>query len=284
MRSHNEYKILVMGRMAVQALRTRAWRGVHVAILAITCSLAALAADVLAQDETPFFGSRRRAAPAYDDARVVYDGRFAFVRLRYGGSDGGFWREPPWAHDYPRAERHFMRILEELTLLKPHRDASNILTLDDPELGKYPIAYMSEPGFWSMSEKETFGLRHYLEKGGFVIFDDFRGPHWENFEAQMRLVQPEGRLVELDATHPIFHSFFEINSLDFVQFYDRSYRPTFYGMFENNDPKKRLILVANYNNDIGEYWEFSDTGYVPIELSNEAYKLGVNYVMYAMTH
>jgi hypothetical protein len=246
--------------------------------------LAALAADLVAQDGLPFFGRRRRPVPEYDAERVAYDGRFAFVRLRYGGSDGGYWREPPWAHDYPRAERHFMRILEELTFLKLHRDRSNIMTLDDPELGNFPLAYMSEPGFWSMSEEEAAGLRQYIQKGGFVIFDDFRGPHWENFETQLRQVLPGGRLVRLDASHKIFHSFFEINSLDFVQFYDRGERAEFYGMFEDNDPQKRLMLIANYNNDIGEYWEFSDTGYVPIDLSNEAYKLGVNYVIYAMTH
>ncbi len=256
--------------------------GVAIGLLLATL-LATLAADVLVQEE-PFFGRRRRPVPAYDDERVAYDGRFAFVRLRYGGGDGGYWREPPWAHDYPRAERHFMRILEELTFLKLHRDHSNIMTLDDPELGNFPLAYMSEPGFWSMKAAEAAGLRHYLQKGGFVIFDDFRGPHWQNFEAQLRQVLPEGRLVRLDASHPIFHSFFEINSLDFVQFYDRGERAEFYGMFEDNDSKKRLMLVANYNNDIGEYWEFSDTGYVPIDLSNEAYKLGVNYVIYAMTH
>ena len=177
-----------------------------------------------------------------------------------------------------------MRILSELTLLKPHIDRSNIIMLDDPELGNFPVAYMSEPGFWTMSEAEAEGMRSYLRKGGFVIFDDFRGEHWHNFEAQMRRLLPDGQLQRLDASHPIFHSFFEINSLDFVQFYERAQRPEFYGMFEDNDPRKRLLLVANYNNDIGEYWEFSDTGYVPIDLSNEAYKLGVNYVMYAMTH
>lgn len=216
--------------------------------------------------------------------RVEYDGRYAFVRLSYGGSGMGFRREPPWAHDYPRAERHFMRILKEITFLDLHLDESNILSLDDPELFNYPIAYMSEPGYWTMSEEEVLGMRQYFEKGGFVIFDDFRGEHWYNFEAQMRRVLPQGRLVELDAQSPIFHSFFEINSLDFVQMYDRGAKATFHGIFEDNDPAKRLLLIANFNNDIGEYWEFSDEGFVPIDLSNEAYKFGVNYIVYAMTH
>jgi hypothetical protein len=100
----------------------------------------------------------------------------------------------------------------------------------------------------------------------------------------MRKVVPGGRFVELDGTHPVFHSFFEIDEpRNFIPPYGDQ-PPVFYGMFEDNDPDKRLIAVANYNNDIGEYWEFSDQGYVPIDLSNEAYKFGVNYIVYAMTH
>jgi len=135
-----------------------------------------------------------------------------------------------------------------------------------------------------MTEEEMLTLRHYIEKGGFLIFDDFRGRHWYNFEKQINLLLPEASLVELDVSHPIFHSFFEIESLDFVQFYRRGDRPSFFGVYEDNEPTNRLLLIANYNNDIGEFWEYSDTGFTPIELSNEAYKLGVNYIIYSMTH
>ena len=220
-----------------------------------------------------------------DWEQVPYDGRLTFVRLQYDAEGGGFnfRREPPWAHDYPRADRNFMTIMKELTYADARADGGNIFKLDDPELTHFPVAYMSEPGFWTPTEAEAVGLRAYLQKGGFVIFDDFRDWHWQNFEEQMRLVLPDAHLMELDATHPIFHSFYEINSLEFVQFYDREQKPIFYGIFEENDPSKRLIVVANYNNDIGEYWEYSDTGWVPIDLSNEAYKLGVNYIVYGMT-
>ena len=79
----------------------------------------------------------------------------------------------------------------------------------------------------------------------------------------------------------MFHSFFDINHARVAGI---SARPTFHGIFEDNDPEKRLLAVANYNHDLGEFWEFSDTGWVPVDLSNEAYKFGVNYVIYAMTH
>lgn len=254
-------------------------------LLFVALACAAVAA------QSPFRGeqSRRDAAGINDESvHIAYDGRFAFVRLRYQmpGASGrfrGFRREPPWAHDYPRSDRHLMKILAEITLLKPHLDDSAILTLDDPDLHNYPVAYMSEPGYWTLNDAEVQGLRSYLAKGGFLIFDDFRQEHWYNFEQQMTRVLPSQRLVQLGADHPIFHAFFEIDPARFVSPYG-GLTPIFYGVFEDGDPNKRLQVIANYNNDLGEYWEFSDTGWVPVDLSNEAYKFGVNYIVYGMTH
>jgi Domain of unknown function (DUF4159) len=222
---------------------------------------------------------------------VPYDGRLTLARIRYTSSGtGGFDRfsgnpgrfDPKWDHDYRRSEAHFAKILDELTTLGPRVDASNILRLDDPELFKYPIAYICEVGYWAPNDKEVEGLRNYLTKGGFLIIDDFAGPHMYNFEAQIAKVLPGVRLVPLTAEHPIFDSFYRIESLDFTHPYF-GLPSQFLGIFENNDPSKRLMAIVNYNNDISEYWEFSDTGLFPIDLSNEAYKLGVNYMVYALT-
>jgi Domain of unknown function (DUF4159) len=234
---------------------------------------------VAAGAQDGWFRGRGRSLAEPEHARVEYDGRFSFVRLRY---QGGFRRDPGWLHDFPRADWHFQRILEELTYTRTLRDESNILTLDDPDLGLYPIVYMSEPGFWTLTEAEMLGLRGYLQKGGFIIFDDFRGARdWTNLQQRMEEVLPKARWVPLDATHPIFHSFFDINTLIRQGYYGEA---AFLGIFEDNDPQKRLVAIANYNHDLGELWEFSDTGWVPVDLSNEAYKYGVNYVIYAMTH
>ena len=242
---------------------------------------------LLAGGATMMAQGRRVGAGEPVAPNAAYDGRFTFVRLRYGPDVGYVSQRIPWSHDYPLGERHFMKLLNELTYLSPHIEETNILALDDPDLFRYPVAYMAEPGFWTLTETEAASFRAYLLKGGFVIFDDFaenRG-WWSDFAAQMSHVMPEGRWVELDGSHPIFHSFFEIPSPhDFLPPYDRGFRPVFYGMFEDNDPRKRLLAVANYNNDISEYWEFSDTGVAPVSDTNEAYKLGVNYVMYGITH
>ena len=242
---------------------------------------------LLAGGATATVGGRSDADPV--SGPEVYDGRFVFARIRYadGYAGGGFFfrQDLPWAHDYPTAERNLMQILESITLIDPYMglDGGVILTFDEPDLFMYPFAYMSEPGFWTLSEAETVGLRNYLLKGGFLIFDDFHDDHWFNLEAQMRKVFPYLRWIELDATHPVYHSFFDIDSLEYDEVYPGAI-PIFYGLFENNDPNGRLLSVANHNNDIGEAWEYSMTGWIPISLSNEAFKLGVNYIMYALTH
>lgn len=228
--------------------------------------------------------AQRRGIPQFEP-NVPYDGRYTFVRIKYIMPDfgGGFrGRDLPWSHDYPRGERHFTKIVSELSTARVRIAASNILTLDDPQLGKYPVAYMAEPGFWRPSDKEVLGLRNYLAKGGFIIFDDFAGQHWMNFESQMRRVLPNARAVALDTKHPIFDAFYKINSLDYTHPY-YGLKSVFYGFFEDNDPRKRLLAIANYNNDLSEMWEFSDVGMFPLDMSNEAYKLGVNYVIYALT-
>ena len=226
-----------------------------------------------------------RLQAGYTSGNIGYDGKLAFVRLRYSNSFGGFGRrggrELPWAHDYPTADIHLMKIIKDLTSTEPHVDGSNIYSLDDPELMNHPISYMSEPGFWTLSDSEALGLRTYLQKGGFIIFDDFRGNDWFNLEEQMKRVIPEGRFVEIDVTHPIFHSFFDIKDLHFLTSYNGL--PTYWAMFEDNDPSKRIIAIANRDNDLGEYWEYSDTGADPIDFTNESYKFGVNYWMYGLT-
>jgi hypothetical protein len=265
-----------------------------IAIALLIAGTGASAARFAAQTAPqPFQGGGRE--PQRDpldievEGNTPYDGRFVFIRLRYdmggfgfGGRRGG--GGPPWSHDYPAGEMHFMKIMEEITLLKPRVNGSNILDLDDPDLFNYPVAYMAEPGFWTLTDRQAESFRAYLQKGGFVIFDDFRGYDWENLQEQMRRVLPNWHWVQLDGTHPIFHSFFEIDDpLSLVPPYG-GLPPLYWGIFENNDTKKRLVALANVNNDISEYWEWSGTGYAPVDLDNEAYKFGVNYVIYGMTH
>ena len=224
--------------------------------------------------------------------QTPYDGRYTFARLKFATGPGGFYYRglPAWAHGYPRAEVNLEQILKEVSTIRVHQESSNVMALDDPELCRYPVAYMAEPDYWTMNDREAAALHSYIVKGGFIIFDDFRndfrngGAGWNNFAAQIQRVLPGARFVDLDPSYPIFHSFFEINSFDIIpQAYDQG-RAVLRAIFEDNDPHKRMLAMVNFNTDVSDYWEFSGFGFRPISEDNEAYKLGVNYIVYSMTH
>jgi Domain of unknown function (DUF4159) len=248
---------------------------------AIAVLLIAVAGSAYAQRRFGGSGGRFGQIPIQPNA--PYDGKFTFVRLRYGPDYGFASQRLMWSHDYPAGEQHFMKILNEVTSLGPHTEETDILPLDSPELFRYPVAYLCEPGAWTMSDQEAANLRTYLLKGGFMIVDDFRYGHWPNFEAQMSRILPEAKIYDLPLEDKIFHSFFEVKTLNVPQYYDPP-PAIFRAIYEDNDPTKRIMVMINYNTDISEYWEWSDTGFKPIDESNEAYKIGVNYIIYGMTH
>jgi hypothetical protein len=247
-------------------------------LLAVLGASAAFAA----QRGSGFF----RFPRAYGSSNIPYDGRFVFARIRYQGYGS-------WAYDYPDMERNFSTILKELTSLDTHLDGTNVHTFDDPELLKFPVAYLTEPGYWYPTDAEVAGLRTYLAKGGFLIVDDFFDPYnhfgeeWMTFERGIRRVLPDARIDTLDVTHPVFNSFFAITSLAVPYpggWGERGLMGEFYGIHESNDSSKRLMVVINYNMDIGDYMEWSATGAYALAPTNEAYKFGINYVIYGLTH
>jgi hypothetical protein len=230
-------------------------------------------------------------APAQAE-NIPYDGRFTFVRLNYTTGPGGYWYrgQPSWSHGYPLAERNLMRILDALTTLGPHVEEVNTLSLEDPEIFKYPVLYIIEVGWWEMTDAEAAALRAYLQKGGFVIVDDFKTPNWnggggwDHFANNMQQVLPTAEFVDLDASHPIFHQFFDIDSIDIIPQAYNAGRPYFLGWHEDNDRTKPLRMFVAYNTDISQFWEWSDRGFRSIAETNEAYKLGVNALLYGLLH
>jgi hypothetical protein len=136
-----------------------------------------------------------------------------------------------------------------------------------------------------MSDEEVVALRSYLQKGGFMIADDFPSWAWGNFDVQMSKVFPRAEWRELTPQHPIFHSFFEIDSFDIIpQAYNLGGRPRFMALFEDNDENKRMYVIANFQQDLSEFWEYSETGFYMVQNTNEAYKIGVNQFIYGLTH
>jgi Domain of unknown function (DUF4159) len=262
--------------------------------------LAMLAVLILGLSVAALAQRRQRGFPILGGSRTLrgqkpnapYDGRFTFVRINYETAPGGFWYRglPAWSHGYPVSEENLMKIMNEVSYLGANDEKFNTLALDDPEIFKYPLIYIIEVSWWKMTDPEGEALRAYLQKGGFVIVDDFKAEGdfgstgWVRFAENMKRVMPEGRFVDMDTSHPIFHSFFEIKSLtNFPQAYNAG-QPIFRGLYEDNDPSKRLQMIVNYNTDISQYWEWSGRGVRPFDETNEAYKLGVNYIVYGMTH
>jgi hypothetical protein len=263
----------------------------------------AIAAGALTLSATAVGSARPSGAPtplhrdALPQAQVVggeYDGRYTFVRVRYGGRGrdmgrfgGGFYGGGGnWNHDYPYADLNMQAVLKELTLVEPHTETSVVVDLEDPAIFDYPILYMSEPGFWQISEEGAQNLRTHLLKGGFIIFDDFDGyGHWENWLAQIKRALPEYDPIPIGETHPVFQTFFFVEDIYVPNPMVRGLpKPTYFGFFEDNDPTKRMLALVNYNSDLAEYWEYLGRGFLAIDPTNDAFRLGVNYIIYGLTH
>lgn len=223
-----------------------------------------------------FFGGGGRGRGVSLLPNLPYDGRFNMVRIRYTSAGR-------WSADYPTMEQNLTEMLPELTPMdSAHLDGSNVFTLDDPELMKYPLAYLTEPGFWVPNEAEVLGLREYLDKGGFLIVDDFHYLNeWNVFERAIMRVLPDARIIPLDVSQPVFNAFFEIESLHLAYPTDPSLFGEFYGIFEDNDPTGRLKVIISYNMDLGDYVEWAQSGRAyQFQPTNEAYKFMINYVIY----
>jgi hypothetical protein len=216
------------------------------------------------------------------------ESKFTFARILFQGRLGRFFfgpvgagNGPPWSHDFPRSEEHLMKIMAEVTRLNVN-PGGHIISFQNDECFKYPIAYLCEVGYIDLSDAEAHRMAEYLLRGGFLIVDDFRGEReLMNFREQMKRVFPDRSLEPLPRTHPIWTCFYDISKLEIEPPYSRNFIPQYFGMSDDNG---RLMMVVDYNNDISEYWEWSNDPLMPIAESNEAYKYGVNYLMYALTH
>jgi hypothetical protein len=209
--------------------------------------------------------------------------RFTMGRMRFTTPDfGWFGRQgPPWSHDWPRSEEHLMKIMAEVTRLDAN-PGGRIISFENEEVFRYPIAYMCEVGFLQLSDEEATNMREYLLRGGFLIVDDFRGDReMENFRREMQKVFPDRWLEELPRSHPIWTCFYDISGVFPQAPYARSLTPRYLGMA---DDRGRLMMIVDYNMDLSEYWEWSGNPFMPVDQSNEAFKYGVNYLMYALSH
>ena len=212
---------------------------------------------------------------------------FFFTRAVYNSG----YRWSSWATDYPKADRQFLIILERLIDLDAY-EAENAVRLDDPNVRRFPFLYALEVGDMYMSEAEAEGLRDYLLAGGFLMIDDFWGTwEWANFESEIRRVLPEHPIVDIPLDHPIFNTVYNIEEIVQVPSIGNAqggptwerdgYEPQVKGIFDEDG---RLMVIINWNTDIGDAWEWAESPYYPLRYSTYAIEITINIIVYAMSH
>jgi hypothetical protein len=263
--------------------------GPAVSIIALRSALAvgvALGITFLASASTE---TDERSREQYRSETVRYNSKFTFTRIRYdtpyGSRRGGFrgFGGSAWNHDYPMADRNMQVMLNEFTAVSANTEGSNVYELEDRGIFENPILYISEPGTWGLTDEGAVNLREYLLKGGFLMFDDFEEDQWYNMAEQMAKALPEGQWVEIGPEHPIFDTFFYVENI-YVPHPLVRVTPSYRVIFEDNDPEKRIMVLANHNSDLAEYWEYAAQGYFPVDPTNDAFRLGINYIVYGLTH
>ena len=223
-------------------------------------------------------------------------GEFHFVRLEYVNLSWATrgWGRPWWRQDWPAAETHFAQGIRRLTVIDAG-DGRHVPLTDD-RIFDYPWAYATQVGYWDLREDETVRLREYLLRGGFLMVDDFYGPEeWEIFRATMARVFPEQPIVELAEDDPALHVLYDVNQRTQIPGLRHLYRgengvqvmpledrpPRWRGIY---DSEGRLVVAVNFNMDIGDAWEHADLPAYPEPMTALAYRFGINYIVYAMTH
>ena len=226
---------------------------------------------------------------------------WAFARLMYPAIPGawGFRGNPDWQHgranwtiDYPRSDRHLSAAMRRLTRIHV-RSVEQCVNLDDgDEVYYWPFLYGVEVGHWALTDRQAAKLRDYLLRGGFFMCDDFHGTYeWEVFNAGMKKVFPDRPIVDLQNSDPVFHTLYDLQDryqvpgAQFIytgRLYEHDgYEPKWRGIY---DDKGRLMVAICHNMDLGDSWEHADDPEYPAKFSDLGIRIGVNYVVYAMTH
>jgi hypothetical protein len=215
---------------------------------------------------------------------------------RVGGSRnfGGFNRPGWWAIDYPEAEYHFTRGVRRLSRIEVAEDSQHVQLMDDA-IFDYPWLFAQQVGRWYLSDPETLRLREYLYRGGFLVADDFHGNYeWQIFSQTMTRVFPDRPIVDLDINHEVFHVLYDLNQTTQIPGRRHLYMAgngevraqmegpqSWKGIY---DDQGRLMVAINFNMDMGDAWEHADDPVYPEPMTALAYRFGINYLIYAMTH
>lgn len=240
----------------------------------------------------------RQGVPEWQNDPEFKRDVFTFVRIRYRSESWGWRRGGGWRTDWPASDLNLSFRLQQLTSLKVDPE-SRFLTLTDPKLFDYPFIYIVEPGALVFDDDEIKALRRYLLNGGFLMVDDFWGEEeWANFYGEIRRVFPDREPVELPLEHPIFHCVYDLKKKPQIPSINHAWAgrdtgrtwergdaqtPHYRAIF---DDLQRMMVIICHNTDLGDGWEREgeDPWYFQEYSEKYAYPLGINIVVYAMTH
>jgi hypothetical protein len=234
---------------------------------------------------------REMQSPADDPEDAWQEAEFAFTRLRYR-SVRNRARYASWGIDANTSERHFITGLRRLTRVDS-RSIEHIVDIDSDEMFDWPWIYIVSGGDWVLNGAQAARLRQYFDRGGFLVVDDLHGEsEWDQFMEGILQSYPEAHVIELEDDNPIFHTVYDLTGRVQVPGYQIVERGS---MVERNNgvtPYWRAILDARgrvqvgvfLNQDLGDAWEFSNDPAYPEYFASMAYRMGVNYVIYSMTH
>ena len=228
------------------------------------------------------------------------NGEWTFARLMFppgpldgyrGRFDGDFRQGLSlWTQDYPRADRHFSRAVQRLTRIHVRSVEQPVDLEDGDEVFHWPWLYAVQVGEWGLTASEAKVLREYLLRGGFFMADDFHDTEeWQEFERRIKQVFPDRPIVEIPDADSIFHTVYDLDQRYQVPgraHLDRGYKYHGIGAHWRGiyDDKGRIMIAISYNSDVGDAWEYADDPAYPEKIADFAIRLGVNYVVYAMTH
>lgn len=254
-----------------------------------------------------FFGGFGGGFRAEDEAPMpTKQAEFHFLRLEYTdlpefrrgfgfvsrNGRGSGW----WAQDWPDADNHFTKGVDRLT--KIDIGDPRHLPLTDDRIFDYPWIYATQTAYWDLTDAEVARLREYLLRGGFLVTDDFWGDdEWEYFRESMNRVLPNKPIPDIEETDSVMHVLYDIQAKDrtfipgsrHLRRYGGTVQimqppgttPAWRAMY---DDKNRMVVAVNFNTDVGDAWEFADVPYYPEAMTTLAYRYGINYLIYAMTH
>lgn len=219
---------------------------------------------------------------------------FQFARLVYQNDPGSRralrgWGDA-WSTDYPEAEYHLTQGIQRLTLVDSENVEFNgtggrLIRLDNDSIYDYPWLYAVEVGQWLLSNAEAAKLREYLERGGFMMVDDFWGyDEWQTFTASMQRVFPDKEIVDIPDHHPIMRSHFDIKERTQIpgrRGPRQGLYPKWRAVFDDDG---RVMVAINFNMDMGDAWEHADDPGYPAKMTGLAYRFAMNYIVYSMTH